>query len=171
MDESKSMFWRLDEFTIPLPTLIRLFLGGLFLYMGIDKIGHPVEFLKQIRLYEMLPEHPPYYLNATAIVLPWLEVLCGVALVLGVWIRGAALQIAIMLCAFTPAIFIRAIAIQNAEGTPFFEIEFDCGCGSGVVVIWQKLLKNSGLLLLAVFALLSCSRRLTLAGLLRGRHE
>lgn len=171
MNESKSIFRRIDEFSIPLPMLIRLFLGGLFLYMGVAKIGHPVEFLKQIRLYEMLPEHPPYYLNATAIVLPWLEVLCGVALIVGVWIRGAATQIAIMLCVFTPAIFMRALAIHNTEGTPFTDIEFDCGCGSGVVVIWQKLLKNSGLLLLAVFALLSRSRRLTVAGLLRNGQE
>jgi uncharacterized membrane protein YphA (DoxX/SURF4 family) len=171
MSDSKSIFRRLDEFTIPFPLFVRLVLGGLFFYMGVNKIVGSVAFLKQVNLYEMLPVDPPYYLNATAIVLPWMEVLCGTALILGVWIRGGATQIAIMLCAFTPAIFLRALAIHNADGIPFLDIEFDCGCGGGPVIIWKKLLSNSGLLLLALFALFSQSRRLTIAKLLQDRPE
>ncbi len=171
MSNSNSIFRRLDEFTIPFPLLVRLFLGGLFIYMGVNKIVGSIDFLKQINIYEMLPADPPHFLNATAIVLPWLEVLCGTALILGVWIRGGATQIAIMLCAFTPAIFLRALDIHNVDGTPFMDIAFDCGCGGGPVVIWKKLLINSGLLLLALFALFSQSRRLTIAKLLQDRAE
>lgn len=157
-----SLVRRLDDSGIPL-LLARLGLGYMFIWMGLNKVGHPMEFLKQIHLYEMLPESPGLYMNATAIVLPWLEIICGLALILGVYLRGAALTIALMLAVFTPAILMRALAIQTAEGTPFFEIAFDCGCGSGVVITWKKLAENSGLFLAALIPLLSRSRFLCLS--------
>ena len=160
MTSAKSIIRRADESGIPL-LLIRLFLGGLFVYTGLVKIGDPIDFLRQIRSYHMLPEAPPIFLNGTAIVLPWLEVFCGIGLILGLSIRGAAALIAIMLCVFTPAIFLRAVGIYYTEGTPFFQIKFDCGCGTGDVIIWQKLLANVGLLLISVVALLLRSHRFT----------
>ena len=165
MSGNQSIVRRIDDSGVPL-LLARLLIGGLFIYMGVQKIGHPGDFLKQIHLYEMLPERPPYFLNGTAIVLPWLEVLCGVVLILGVWLRGAALSVATMLLVFTPAIFLRAMAIHTAQGTPFMEIAFDCGCGGGPVIIWRKLLENTGLFLVALVALLSRSRRFCLGPLL-----
>jgi len=164
-DESKSLFRRADEAGVPI-LLIRFALGVFFIWMGVTKIGDPVAFLKSIRMFEMLPETPPYYLNATAVVLPWLEVFCGTALILGLWIRGAAACIGVMLCVFTPAIFLRTMHIHDTEGTPFLQIAFDCGCGTGEVIIWRKLIENSGLLLLAVLALLARSRKYTLSWLL-----
>ncbi len=161
MAANKSIIRRADESGVPL-LLIRVLLGGLFIYMGVMKIGDPADFLKQVRAFEMLPETPPYFLNATAIILPWLEVFCGVALIVGFWLRGAAALIAIMLCVFTPAIFLRALAIHNTDGTPFFQIAFDCGCGTGEVIIWKKLLGNAGLLLVSLLALVSRSRRFSL---------
>ncbi len=165
MSDEHSIIRRIDESGVPL-LLVRLLIGGLFIYMGVQKIGHPGDFLKQIHLYGLLPERPPYFLNGTAIVLPWLEVLCGAALILGVWLRGAALSVAAMLLVFTPAIFLRAMAIHAAKGTPFMEIAFDCGCGGGAVIIWQKLLQNTSLFLVTLLALLSRSRRFCLGPLL-----
>ena len=163
-----SMWRRMDASGFPL-LIVRFVLGGLFIYMGINKLGHPIEFLKQIHLYHMLPESPPYFLNTTAIVLPWIEVLCGVLLVVGLAVRAAALQVLVMLSVFTPAILLRALAIRHETGTAFMDIAFDCGCGSGVVITWIKLLENSGLWLLASYALVSGSRRFTLTMLLERR--
>ena len=134
-----SILRRVDASGLPL-LLARLLLGGLFVYMGIHKVLDPKDFLLQVRAYGLLPETPAFFLNGAAIVLPWLEVACGIALILGAWVRGAAVLIALMLAAFTPAIFLRAMAIRAELGTPFFQIEFDCGCGAGVVIIWEKLL-------------------------------
>ena len=164
--EGRSLLRRTDDTGAPL-FLIRLALGILFIGMGVVKIGDPVGFLKSIRLDEMLPETPPHFLNATAVVLPWLEVFCGTALVLGLWIRGAAACLVVMLCVFTPAILLRAITLHRTDGTPFFQIAFDCGCGSGPQIIWRKLLENAGLLVLAILALVARSRKFTLAWLMQ----
>jgi putative oxidoreductase len=163
-----SLWRRADTTGIPL-LLARLALGGVFIYMGVHKLGHPIEFLKQVHLYHMLPETPPYYLNATAIVLPWLEIFCGTLLIVGWAIRGASLQMLVMLSVFTPAILLRALAIHDEKGTPFMDIAFDCGCGSGVVITWKKLIENASLWLLALYALFSGSRRFTLAMLMERR--
>ena len=168
MADTTSVVRRADESGIPL-LLVRIVLGGLFIYMGVNKIGDPVDFLKLIRSYEMAPETPPYFLNGIAVILPWLEVVCGIALVLGLWVRGAAALIAAMLCVFTPVVLVRALQIHSAEGTPFFKIAFDCGCGAGVEIIWIKVLKNTGLLILSVLAILSRSRRFSLTALINRR--
>ena len=162
---NRSFLRRADQSGIPL-LLVRLVLGGLFVYMGAMKVADPVDFLRLIRAYGMAPEAPPYLLNSIAIVLPWLEVVCGIALLLGLWVRGAAALIVIMLLLFTPVVLIRALQIYSAEGTPFFKIAFDCGCGTGVEIIWIKLFKNTGLLLLGVLALLSRSSRFGLTALI-----
>ena len=162
---SRSLLRRADEAGWPL-LVMRLALGCIFVTMGVAKIGDPVAFLKSVRIYDMLPETPPYYLNATAVILPWLEVFCGTALILGVWIRGASACLAIMLVVFTPAIFLRAMLVHAEDGTPFFQIAFDCGCGGGPVIIWKKLLENLGLLTLAVLALMARSRSFTLTAVL-----
>lgn len=144
--------------------LARLSIGVYFIYMGLMKIQDPIAFLKQIHLYEMLPESPAYFLNGTAVAVPWLEVVCGLALLLGVCMRGAGALIAGMLVVFTPAILLRALSIQSAEGTPFMQIAFDCGCGTGEVIIWKKLLSNTGCFLAALIPVFSSSRRWCLTG-------
>ena len=158
MERRESILRRLDQSGIPL-LAARLSLAATFIYMGTMKIREPFDFLKQVRMYHMLPESPPEFLNATAVVLPWLEIVAGVALVGGVFVRGAAAMLAAMLCVFTPAILLRALSIRAEKAISLFQVVFDCGCGSGPVVIWTKLLVNLGLLALAVIALLSQSRR------------
>lgn len=162
MPARKSLIQRLDEISVPAPVLVRVFLGAYFIHAGVVKAMEPLDFLQMIRLYYVLPESPPIFLNSTAVVLPWLEIACGVALVLGLFMRGAGVLIAAMLCMFTPAIFLRALAMMAEEGISFFKVEFDCGCGVGNETIWIKLLTNAGLLLLAVLSILSRSRRFTL---------
>src|SRR6185295_15594409 len=66
----------------------RLLLAGLFLYMGLTKALHPVEFLKLVRQYEVL--HAPFALNLVAAALPWFEIFCALLLLAGVAVRGAA---------------------------------------------------------------------------------
>jgi putative oxidoreductase len=131
--------------------LARLILGGVFIYMGVNKALHPVEFLKLIKQYELLSGPP--WLNLIAATLPWFEVFCGMLLVLGIAVRGVSLNLLLMLVPFTIVIARRALEMSKTSGAAFTEIKFDCGCGGGEVVIWQKLIENSALILLAVLLL------------------
>ena len=119
----------------------RWVLGVLFIYMGLNKALHPVEFLKLVRQYNLTDQH--LLLNLVASALPWFEIFCGVLLVLGVAVRGTALLLVAMLVPFTIAILQRALGIQHARGIPFCAIKFDCGCGGGEVLICRKLLENT----------------------------
>ena len=163
MSEKVSIIRRADRSGLPL-LAARLIVGGTFIYMGLLKALDPVAFLKNVRLYEMLPESPGIFVNAVAIVFPWLEIVCGLVLILGVYLRGAALVAAVMLSVFTPAILLRTMDLAAAGGISFFKVAFDCGCGTGVVVAWQKVLTNLGLFFLALLALLSRSRRFCPSG-------
>ncbi|MHC4845194.1 MAG: MauE/DoxX family redox-associated membrane protein [Planctomycetota bacterium] len=143
--------------------LARLVLGATLLTMGFAKVGDPVTFLKLIREYGMVPEDWPALLNTMAVTLPWVEVVCGALLVLGVALRGAAATSLLMLIVFTIAIASRA-AGMHADGVEasFCDIHFDCGCGGGDVFVCSKLAENAGLLLAGLVALVSRSRALCL---------
>jgi uncharacterized membrane protein YphA (DoxX/SURF4 family) len=125
----------------------RCLLGILFIYMGLNKALHPIEFLKLVRQYDVL--HSYFLLNLTASALPWFEVFCGVLLLLGLAVRGTAVMLLGMLIPFTVLVLLRAIALHQANGLPFCAIKFDCGCGAGEVFICKKLAENALLMLLS----------------------
>jgi uncharacterized membrane protein YphA (DoxX/SURF4 family) len=123
---------------------VRFALGALFVAMGLQKAMHPVEFLKQIRAYQLADIS--WALNFLAITLPWVEAFCGLLLVLGIAVRGTAVLMAGMLAPFTLAVLWRAWGIYGAGGVPFCSIKFDCGCGAGEVYICAKVVENAALL-------------------------
>ena len=67
------------------PMVARLIVGGVFVWLSVNKIQHPIEFLKVLREYQLLPESPPQFLNLTAVTLPWIELLVGILLIAGFW--------------------------------------------------------------------------------------
>ena len=138
----------------------RIVIGALFIYMGINKALHPVEFLKLVRQYDVLHHHMA--LNLVAATLPWFEILCGLLLVLGVAVRGTALMLVAMLAAFTILIFLRAVALQKVGELAFCAIKFDCGCGAGEVFVCRKLAENVLLLALSTWLMLRPASRLSL---------
>jgi uncharacterized membrane protein YphA (DoxX/SURF4 family) len=137
--------------------ICRWVLGGFFIYMGLNKALNPVAFLKLVRQYEMVTD--PVLLNSIAAALPWFEVFCGLLLMLGVAVRGSALMLAVMLAPFTVIVFRRALAMAAASGMPFHTIKFDCGCGTGEVIIWHKLIENCIFFLLACWLMTNRGRR------------
>ena len=93
----------------------RIILGLTFIWAAAGKIGQAELFADLIFSYQILP----YYLvNITAIVLPWIELLCGILLMVGFKVRGSALLISLMLAAF-----LLALGINIARG-----VDMDCGC-------------------------------------------
>lgn len=93
----------------------RLVLAAVFLYAGVLKALDPQEFLLDVRSFQMLRDP---WAAVLALGLPWLEIFCGVALLLGGWTRGACLVLGVLLLAFAVA-FVQAWA----RG-----LDVTCGC-------------------------------------------
>jgi len=93
----------------------RLAMAGIFIYASIDKIAHPAAFAKDVYNYQILPDA---WVNLTALVLPWLELLLGLCLLAGVWMPGTVLSVNGLLLAF-----LAALVFNMARG-----LDVDCGC-------------------------------------------
>jgi len=90
-------------------------IGAIFLVAALPKIGDVSAFAKQVHNYRMLPIALE---NLFAMTLPWIELVAGLALVLGIRARaGATLSAGLMV------VFLVAIAQAVARG-----LDIDCGC-------------------------------------------
>ena len=128
-----------------LGTLVRVALGLWVGGLGLVKALDPVTFLKAVRQYGLL--ETPWLLNAVAILLPWLEVFCGLLLVAGVAVRGTAWLLALLLTGFTALVAVHGWQLAEMHQMALCAVKFDCGCGTGEVRLCHKLAEN--LLMLA----------------------
>jgi uncharacterized membrane protein YphA (DoxX/SURF4 family) len=131
--------------------LVRWLLAAVFLYLGLTKVLHPVEFLKLMRQYDLTSFAP--LLNFVAALLPWFEMFCGLLLLAGVAVRGTALALTLMLVMFTLVVWHRALLLQASLHIPFCAVKFDCGCGTGAEFICRKLSENILLVVLSAWLL------------------
>jgi hypothetical protein len=125
-------------------------LGAIFVYAAWPKIYDPPSFAHLIWNYQILPS---ILINPMAIVLPWVEIICGLALIAGIYRRGAALLIGCMLVVFTVALVTDIIR----------DIPVNCGCFSvtpvvrshGELIAEMKIdaLRDLGMLVMALQAL------------------
>ena len=108
--------------------VLAILLGAVFIYAGATKVGSPLAFASDILHYRILPY--PIGIRL-AFYLPWLEILCGLALILG-RLRSGALAILVGLT----AIFIVASIAARLRG-----IDLTCGCfgsaGKGLSFTWH----------------------------------
>lgn len=156
-DRKRTGFWqRVGAESTAL--LARWLVGGLFIYMGMNKALHPVDFLKLVHQYDLVSVS--WLLNSIAAALPWFEVFCGLLLVAGIAVRGSALMLVLMLIPFTLVVLKRGLAISAAQHLPFCAVKFDCGCGTGEVYICRKLPENCFLILLSIWLMTGRGRRL-----------
>ena len=95
----------------------RWILGLTFIYASYHKIIAPEDFAKIVYGYDLFPG---IFINLIAIVLPFLELVAGFTLIIGLYPRSAAVIINALLLAF-----ITVLAINLFRGH-----EFDCGCFS-----------------------------------------
>jgi len=130
----------MDRVLKPFYHLCRLLLGGVFLYAGLLKSADVQGFARDIAGYQLLPYQWNYLAAAT---LPYVEVICGVLLLVNRRVRPAALLLGGLLL-----VFMAALASVLARG-----LQIDCGCFSPEnpttpqVALWR----DAGLLVLAHF--------------------
>lgn len=129
-----------------LPLLVRIGVAVILCSYGLEKLQDPVAFLKAIREYQMFPAEWYGLLNFAVSALPITEILAAICLATGFWRRGAAVITSLLLVVFSTAILIRSFEIMADTGQAFNQLVFDCGCGSGEVVIYEKIMFNLVLL-------------------------
>lgn len=95
--------------------ILDLIVGGIFIYAGVLKVLDPVQFGLDIDNYKSLPWFVSVRL---AFYLPWLEILCGIALIFRILYRGGlSILTALVL------IFIGATIAAKVRG-----LDITCGC-------------------------------------------
>lgn len=102
--------------THPLLALaFRLYLGGLFIYASLYKINYTAEFAETIASYQMVPY---WGVNLMAVILPWIELVSGILLVIGLRTRTVAAVVGFLLLLFTVGIVYNLLLGS----------EISCGC-------------------------------------------
>ncbi|MCF7800847.1 MAG: DoxX family membrane protein [Candidatus Marinimicrobia bacterium] len=97
--------------------LLRIILGGLFIYASLDSLWRPALFARAIYNYHLLPD---LLLHPAAILLPWVEMITGIMLIANIFPRtSAAIQMVLL------AVFTIAVSIAVARG-----LDINCGCFS-----------------------------------------
>ena len=136
----------------------RLLLGGVLVVAGALKMPDPAAAVRSVRAYQLVPES---LVAPVAFGLPVLEIAVGLALLLGVFVRTAAIASAVLL-----VVFIGAVGSAWARG-----LQIDCGCfGNGGQVAAGKtaypleILRDVGLLLVALCLARRPASRLALGG-------
>jgi uncharacterized membrane protein YphA (DoxX/SURF4 family) len=123
---------------------VRVLLGALFVVAGASKVGHADVFAAEIAGFRLLPAA---VIAPIAIALPFLEMLLGVYLILGLFTRTAA-WIAVALF----AVFDLAIASAVVRG-----MTISCGCfgpSDATVTSWAEVARDAVLVVLAALVAL-----------------
>jgi len=125
-----------------------LFLGGIFVYASYDKILHPVPFAEIVFNYQILPD---VLVNLVSLFLPWIELIVGLSLILGIWLPGAVLISIVLLF-----VFFTTLVFNMLRG-----LDIDCGCftvsagpSSSGNMLWY-LFRDGFFLLVALFLFFS----------------
>ena len=133
MDFSRSKILR------AIALLLRLALGGIFIYAAWTKLKDPwALFAMAIDSYQVLPMWAVEWLART---LPWIELLIGAMLIAGRWMRISTAATSLLLLVFF-SLMVRA----RVKG-----IEINCGCfGPGEAISWKTLLRDGAMLAAAL---------------------
>ena len=127
------------------PTLIlavRLVVGSIFVFSSIEKASDPYAFALLIENYKILPFSINLFI---ATLLPWTELVCGMALIFGISFRGASAILGSMTTLFTLAVISGILR----------DLDITCGCFTldpeASRIGWQKVAENAGIVFLSIF--------------------
>ncbi len=120
--------------------VLRVVLGAIFIYAGYVKLVEPWQlFAAGIADYEVVPMWAAKFLAHT---LPWFEVLIGLLLIVGRWLRASTVSTSLLLLAFF-SLMVRAFAGGK---------EINCGCfGPNELISWKTLVRDGAMLAVSLF--------------------
>ena len=124
----------------PLVRMLRIALGLIFLYAAYTKLSESWRlFAAGIASYEVLPM---WAVEVLARTLPWFELLVGLLLIVGRWLRVSTVSTSALLLVFF-SLMVRAYV----KG-----MTIDCGCfGPGETISWKTLVRDGSMLAASLF--------------------
>jgi len=139
--------------------LLRVIIGGIFMYASFYKILSPSAFAHQIYNYHLLPV---WAINPVALTLPWLQLFCGLCLIFNRFTKGASLWILVM-------VFVFQVALASALVRG---LNISCGCfkSGGSKATWLTFARDFLLLIAAAVQCWRASRKRSDAGLWMSRR-
>lgn len=119
--------------------ILRICVGYFFIYASMSKIPYPEQFAEAVANYQLIPY---WMLNLGAVLLPWIEFVCGLFLIIGFKSRASVAIIGGLLVMFNVMVL-----INMYRGAPI-----SCGCYDtvGEPIGWKKILENIALLVFAI---------------------
>ena len=132
--------------------ILRLVLAAVFLYAAYTKLRQSwLVFAMSVDSYRLLPE---WAVLVVARTLPWLELILGLLLLAGAWLRWTALAATAQLL-----FFFSVMLLSYSKG-----MGIDCGCFGVGEALGPKTLARDG-------ALLACSITLTVSAFVASRRR
>lgn len=104
-----------------------MMLGAIFAWAGAEKIVHPADFFMSLLDYGV--PFPEGFLRLVAVALPWLEVFCGLALLVNAWgetVRPLVAALCLVFVAMLAEAVLRGIDLSN------------CGCFGPMAYSWLE---------------------------------
>lgn len=151
--------WLSSEYNV---LTARIFLGTLLVISSVDKIADPAAFAQSIEDYRLISGTAA---TVAATVIPWMELLSGLALMAGVIVQASALLSGTLLFVFTLAV-ISAVA----RG-----LDISCGCFTQDPTVsrigWLKVGENVVLIAVAAFLYSSKTIRFSLDQYIRSQQS
>jgi uncharacterized membrane protein YphA (DoxX/SURF4 family) len=138
--QSKTLRWTL--------LALRVILGAVFVYGGYVKLREPwALFAMGIDSYNLVPFR---FVEPLARTLPWFEVVVGLLLIVGLWLRLSSAAVSLTLL-----VFMAAMLHAYAKGQ-----QINCGCfGPGEPISKLTLLRDGSLLAGSLFLTSMALRR------------
>jgi uncharacterized membrane protein YphA (DoxX/SURF4 family) len=137
----------IESIAVQLP--LRAGLGGVFCLAAWKKLGDIQSFAEAIKGFKVVSiETHEYLIIIGAFTMPWIEMIAGVLLVLGLWTRAASLTIGLMLIVFIAAL-IHVIFDDSisANCSCFGDMKLVCGSDVG----WCQVIRDLVMLLPAIY--------------------
>lgn len=147
--------------------MLRAFLGGVLLYAAAVKLQDPQQFAFAIRAYRLIPDDAKQLITLGTFVVPWLELIVGLHLVVGLWGRAAAVVAAGLMGLFVYAVWSVIARDLNITCGCFGKLKGPFGCEGPIGMC--KLAENLTLLASALILTGFGSGAISVDRLCRGR--
>ncbi|MEQ9095704.1 MAG: MauE/DoxX family redox-associated membrane protein [Phycisphaerales bacterium] len=133
---------------------VRLFLAGVFGFAAFMKLRSPdaaqafAESIQAFKLLDRFDHHHVVVVSTFAV--PWLEAICAVLILLGLWTRAAAFAMLSALGVFMYAIYTAIARDMNVQCGCFGDFSFPCDDTIGMCQMYRNGVLAAGCLFLVI---------------------